>query len=101
MFVFFNVTATTQFYTDGHTLSLHDALPILGPRRLPAISTQVLHLHVGWVARHPPRHHRPRPVGRPGDLRHGRADPPATTRCGWPSSEIGRASCRERVCQYV
>src|SRR3546814_15311918 len=27
MFVF-NVTATTETYTDGHTLSLHDALPI-------------------------------------------------------------------------
>src|SRR3546814_11561825 len=26
--VFFNDTATTEIYTDGHTLSLHDALPI-------------------------------------------------------------------------
>src|SRR3546814_12633427 len=26
---FFNETATTEFYTYGHTLSLHDALPIL------------------------------------------------------------------------
>src|SRR3546814_6578091 len=25
---FFNDTATTDIYTDGHTLSLHDALPI-------------------------------------------------------------------------
>src|SRR3546814_11296540 len=25
---FFNVTATTEIYTYGHTLSLHDALPI-------------------------------------------------------------------------
>src|SRR3546814_20187396 len=25
---FFNDTATTEIYTDGHTLSLHDALPI-------------------------------------------------------------------------
>src|SRR3546814_18102817 len=27
-FVFFNDTATTEIYTYGHTLSLHDALPI-------------------------------------------------------------------------
>src|SRR3546814_7266987 len=27
--VFFNETATTESYTYGHTLSLHDALPIL------------------------------------------------------------------------
>src|SRR3546814_14429940 len=28
MFFFFNDTATTEIYTYGHTLSLHDALPI-------------------------------------------------------------------------
>src|SRR3546814_17224076 len=28
IFLFFNVTATTEIYTYGHTLSLHDALPI-------------------------------------------------------------------------
>src|SRR3546814_11970786 len=28
---FFNDTATTEIYTYGHTLSLHDALPILPP----------------------------------------------------------------------
>src|SRR3546814_13737271 len=27
---FFNDTATTEIYTYGHTLSLHDALPIFG-----------------------------------------------------------------------
>src|SRR3546814_17306842 len=27
-FFFFNYTATTEIYTYGHTLSLHDALPI-------------------------------------------------------------------------
>src|SRR3546814_21021902 len=27
-FFFFNAMATTEFYTYGHTLSLHDALPI-------------------------------------------------------------------------
>src|SRR3546814_19843007 len=29
----FNDTATTEIYTYGHTLSLHDSLPISGPRR--------------------------------------------------------------------
>src|SRR3546814_11825759 len=29
VFFFFNVTATTEIYTYLHTLSLHDALPIL------------------------------------------------------------------------
>src|SRR3546814_151909 len=29
LFFFFNDTATTEIYTYGHTLSLHDALPIL------------------------------------------------------------------------
>src|SRR3546814_5965632 len=29
-FFFFNDTATTEIYTYGHTLSLHDALPIEG-----------------------------------------------------------------------
>src|SRR3546814_15916332 len=28
VFVFFNDTSTTEIYTYGHTLSLHDALPI-------------------------------------------------------------------------
>src|SRR3546814_8657793 len=28
---FFNDTATTEIYTSGHTLSLHDALPICQP----------------------------------------------------------------------
>src|SRR3546814_9329954 len=30
MFFLFNDTATTEIYTYGHTLSLHDALPIYG-----------------------------------------------------------------------
>src|SRR3546814_10152968 len=30
--IFFNDTATTEIYTYGHTLSLHDALPILEDR---------------------------------------------------------------------
>src|SRR3546814_20019819 len=31
LFFFFNDTATTEIYTYGHTLSLHDALPIFAP----------------------------------------------------------------------
>src|SRR3546814_1831335 len=40
-FFFFNATATTEIYTDGHTLSLHDALPISGRKgtvRTPRLS---------------------------------------------------------------
>src|SRR3546814_16066299 len=33
-FFFFNDTATTEIYTYLHTLSLHDALPILGNTRI-------------------------------------------------------------------
>src|SRR3546814_20491978 len=36
VFVFFNDTATTEIYTYGHTLSLHDALPICRKRRIRA-----------------------------------------------------------------
>src|SRR3546814_17301475 len=35
LFFFFNDTATTEIYTYGHTLSLHDALPIFGPTKNP------------------------------------------------------------------
>src|SRR3546814_3045217 len=45
MFCFFNVTATTEIYTYGHTLSLHDALPILEPRPCPDV-----HRFVGTVS---------------------------------------------------
>src|SRR3546814_16448991 len=50
---FFNDTATTEIYTYGHTLSLHDALPISRP----------------WRPHGPPRL-------APGDRRPGLADPP-------------------------
>src|SRR3546814_328609 len=43
MFVFFfNNPATTEIYTYGHTLALHDALPILGEhRRSPGIGGEI------------------------------------------------------------
>src|SRR3546814_3730247 len=40
LFVFFNETATTEIYTYGHTLSLHDALPICSYRIHPRPSTR-------------------------------------------------------------
>src|SRR3546814_8600359 len=47
-FLFFNDTATTEIYTYCHTLSLHDALPILvhfavGERRVCAGGTAPIH----------------------------------------------------------
>src|SRR3546814_2878156 len=38
---FFNDTATTEIYTYGHTLSLHDALPILSRKAQTASSRSV------------------------------------------------------------
>src|SRR3546814_425035 len=40
-YFFCNDTATTEIYTDGHTLSLHDALPIFAFPRDPARSAPV------------------------------------------------------------
>src|SRR3546814_17702122 len=56
--LFFNVTATTEFYPYGPTLSLHDALPIW----LRATASDL----VGA---------RPRPLPRPGRLRRGPRGP--------------------------
>src|SRR3546814_19895025 len=40
LFFFFNDTATTEIYTYGHTLSLHDALPISAPEQVSDIALQ-------------------------------------------------------------
>src|SRR3546814_9560251 len=37
LYCFFNDTAPTEIYTYGHTLSLHDALPIFGQQIIEAI----------------------------------------------------------------
>src|SRR3546814_12913373 len=46
VFFFCNDTATTEIYTDGHTRSLHDALPILAGER----TTQPWHAAAAGVA---------------------------------------------------
>src|SRR3546814_11396984 len=115
LFFFFNDTATTEIYTYGHTLSLHDALPIC--REVDDAAHQAL----GYCFH---------PVGaalrgllRRAGCRSGRSDIvafAAWTSCASSrrhqgagttdarvacdacagSGKIGRASCRERVCQY-
>src|SRR5213075_2032554 len=54
-FFFFNDTATTEIYTTRHTLSLHDALPILsGPRAFLAVAIPIaLPLLVATVSLQP------------------------------------------------
>src|SRR3546814_16630860 len=42
-YFFFNCTATTEIYTYLHTLSLHDALPILVPMNKPGIEITPVH----------------------------------------------------------
>src|SRR3546814_5913420 len=46
-FFFFNATATTEIYTDGHTLSLHDALPIFDTHVGVDAELGALGLHLG------------------------------------------------------
>src|SRR3546814_7149016 len=63
-FFFFNDTATTEIYTYGHTLSLHDALPILG-ERAGAASEITPELRALAVSRYTPK----TMVNPPADLR--------------------------------
>src|SRR3546814_11968353 len=100
---FVNDTATTEIYPYGHTLSLHDALPIF-------------HTDGGSVTRALDRWRRA--MGRPiyfvdfaADTARIAHDPGIrlAEAAYWLRFEalasravpqIGRASCRERVCQY-
>src|SRR3546814_11254612 len=106
---FFNDTAPTEIYTYCHTLSLHDALPIsTGGRgvhlglvadptlwsllaRTLAVTAGVLALALG--------------IGLPMAVLVARTDVirrgPALILHAIPALlPLGRASCRERVCQY-
>src|SRR3546814_15675917 len=121
LFFFFNDTATTEIYTYCHTLALHDALPIYAPlgaagrqeaqgagRVLAAAgyrfelactsylsrAAETLDIILEEIGRPTP------PVERSWRLNerhygvlqgHNRAK----------MAQIGRESCRERVCQYV
>src|SRR3546814_13168541 len=103
LFYFFNDTATTEIYTYGHTLSLHDALPIL---HTPLFSDYAEKHRLIWVP----------PGQQASTAADGHIDFPIGSLIvksfGWPEQnggrpvetrllKIGRASCRERVCQYV
>src|SRR3546814_19438527 len=101
MSVFFNGTAPTEIYTYLHTLSLHDALPISGQGW-----KDDLGLHIQRTIR---RGAACRPVcsvpasQRPHSGSANFEDKKPGRERSMPASkiEIGRASCRERVCQNV
>src|SRR3546814_17194918 len=120
-----NVTATTGIYTYGHTLSQHDALPIylrdhaLGVRAQPLVDHARIDLD-RVVLESDPRHRgsiiaSPRARLRQRNFRARKRRTPtidfwkepaimddlAFARALHVLAEIGRASCRERVCQYV
>src|SRR3546814_17361039 len=90
---FCNETATTDIYTDLHTLSLLDALPIVAPDSLAGVHS---YFPDPWPKK---RHHKRRLI-QPSfiGLLASRIKPGGYIHC---ATDIGRASCRERVCQYV
>src|SRR3546814_6188395 len=86
MFVFFNDTATTEIYTYGHTLSLHDALPIWPPHDLSAAAGTRLRLGPGPGAAHRAcRRH-----GGGGRGHHARLGPDARRRARCPLGALRR-----------
>src|SRR3546814_1129076 len=52
-FFFFNYTATTEIYTYGHTLSLHDALPISTSSTMTASAMRRYSGFTRWAKRAP------------------------------------------------
>src|SRR3546814_18135998 len=105
MCFFFNDTATTEIYTYGHTLSLHDALPICSRAPpSPAGVSDMMNLreyrntadrladHLPWAA-----------LIAPGVVLSKDGSFKRSLRFLGPDldSEIGRASCREGVSKYV
>src|SRR3546814_20221849 len=104
MCFFFNEPATTATYTYLHTLSLHDALPIsvlavalAGLQSLPAQAADRLPGDATGPRLVPQSRTPETQVIR---LRPGQT-PLVTLTADIFYREIGRASCRERVCQYV
>src|SRR3546814_14868392 len=106
---FLHETATTEIYTYLHTLSLHDSLPICEPCCPAGRATRLL-----------PKPRSTSPAILPDAAQQFANDSGNAARvdqrrtryscaCCWRwagkgtaiSHEIGRASCRERVCQYV
>src|SRR3546814_12354233 len=75
-YLFFNDTATTEIYTYGHTLSLHDALPISLPPMRRADRATPPSGAGGWKDRHAcrpaPAHRAARRRGRRWRPHHGR-----------------------------
>src|SRR3546814_12820449 len=113
LFFFFNDTATTEIYTYCHTLSLHDALPIcwiwlpLGPGAAAGsgsgsiCDTAAASAFSGAAELVRTRSCGPklasaRRASGPMSVRFRKTPRPIGDR-----SQIGRASCRERVGQYV
>src|SRR3546814_13160404 len=115
MFFFFNDPATTKIYTYLHTLSLHDALPILvfaagiapwqrrsrkeneqvaACLRAGAAAAEELNLLIDGAEGY--AIYMLDPEGRVTIWNEG-----AERLQGWTEAEIGRAAWRERVCQYV
>src|SRR3546814_19061975 len=122
LFFFFNDAATTEIYTYGHTLSLHDALPIfhLPCVQRPAERARFRHgeqwdraAHRGDTVERKPlaRHfarllpallHHFHAVARHRSSRHfdhRRAGATGERRLLTEQAAIGRQSGRERVCQ--
>src|SRR3546814_13684301 len=114
--VFVNVTATTEIYTDLHTLSLHDALPIYQSRC--ASSSRRSDTEIQTARRRPlsqlsrmmPATWRPLPAPVPSPRNHPRRNFTAssassgaavTTSKVASTFQIGKASWRERVGQSV
>src|SRR3546814_18152205 len=105
--LFFYVAATPEIYTYLHTLSRPDALPIV----LPSLSREGIKEWVSQVearclgcrswCRHP---YRTSPSSSasvsPGASSPGRRLPTVAV-TALSIAKIGRASCRERVCQCV
>src|SRR3546814_13063758 len=104
LFFFLNATATSDIYTYCHTLALIGAFRIfggcrrvIGDRMRQDRGVRLGMRHVETAAE------RVAQLMMQGDRRRTQyhACEPASVKRLRPRLEIGRASCRERVCQYV